>query len=255
MVTEVLNGGITVEEKTQQSANAPTNKIALYFDVIQEHTVSMQNQITDNFVENNTAIQDHIAQSPLQITLRGLSGEVVYIPSGDKLLNQAYDKINVKLGNSNLKTEKMHILPALLPPVDNATQMAKNAVNYIEASYRRYEKIIKNFKNPLDKNLRLKTIYRDLSILRESNTALIVTTPYETFDNMYIQSLVLRQGNENYVTDIELTLKQIKFTETETTGVDKETMAKLNAGCRAKPEDHGLARGKTVSVAKLIYHI
>lgn len=258
MVQETLQGTIAVS-----SNDTVSNNIELYFDIITEHSISVQNQITDNYLENNTAIQDHIAHSPVVISLRGLSGEAVYIPSTntdpatnkDGLIKKAYNYaggyMSAKTGISNVP-EKLAVIPALLPPVDNITQLAKNAVTYVEASYNRYKKIIKNFINPLERRNRLKIVYRDLKALRDSNASLIVKTPYETFGDMYIQSVAFRQGNENYVTDIELTLKQLQFTEVQVTGADKEVLAKYNATARAPEENHGTVQGVKKSLAAQI---
>lgn len=232
---------------------APTNIAGLYFDIIQEHNISIQNSITDNWVENNTAIADHIAHQPLIITLRGISGEIVFVPP-TKTLDTLYKGVNSaiqnrladgKMANNNVIIDKLTLIPALLPPVDNITQLAKNAVQYIESSYKLYEKIIKNFTNN-NRESHLWQIYRELEEISASNTAMIVETPFKVFDNMYIQSINFTQGNQLYSADIVLTLKQINFTETLTTGVDEKTMAKYNAYARAKQENHGLVPGKTI---------
>lgn len=82
--TLVLAGGVTVSRKADKSIRYPEQmpdpRIALYFDTIEEHTLNIQNQITDNYIENNTSIQDHIAHAPITISMRGLIGEVVYKP-------------------------------------------------------------------------------------------------------------------------------------------------------------------------------
>ena len=222
--TTVLTGSISVTEKPSSAVsatdvNAPSNMISVYFDVLQEHSVSIQNQITDNYIENNTSIQDHIAQNPLIVSLHGLSGEVVY-SAPRKALDWLYEKTNTfiqerfnsgnPMANTNLLTDKLTIIPALLPSVDNVTQTAKNTIQYVEASVERYKKIIdvQNYTNKF-RETRLRQIYNDLAQLRANNTLLIVETPYQAFDNMVIQSVTLTQGNENFVTDISMTLKQI----------------------------------------------
>ena len=222
-------------------------KIAVYFDIIEEHSVSLTSQITDNWMENNIYINDHIVNNPIEISLRGLSGEVVYQPSTNNgLLKDWQDSVDGKLNNyKGLSTGKLGILAQLLPPVDNLTQLAKNVVTYVESSYNRYKKIIKGFNNQGQREERLRTIYRNLSALRESKTALIVRTPYETFDNMYIQSLVLRQSNQNYITDIELTLKQVYFVDSLTTTPDEENREKCNFLQRSEVENHGLVQGES----------
>ena len=242
---------------TGASVLIPNNNIpGLYFDVVMEHSVSIQNQITDNYLENNTAIQDHIAKSPIVVSLRGLSGELVYKPpikslkwmytSANKYIQKIFNKDN-PMANNNLLTDKLTIIPALLPPVDNITQQAKNAVQYVESSVNRYKKIVEvqNFKQEY-RETRLAQIYNDLINLRNSNTLLIVDTPYSSFGDMAIQSITLRQGNQNYITDIELTLKQINYAEVKTTKADSAVLAKYNEVARAEVENCGKAQGVNV---------
>lgn len=246
--TTTLQGGasITAQEAEQ---NTLDYNVGVYFDIIQEHTVSIQNQITDNYIENNTAVQDHIAKSPLVISLRGLSGELVYTPPTkalDFLYNTANTFLQNKYTDERVATDKLTVIPALLPSVDNVTQMAKNAVQYVESSVNRYVKIVKNFTSSLDRETRLEQIYNRFMRLRASDTLLRVETPYKTFDNMVIQSLTLRQGDVKYVTDIELTLKQINFATTYTTKPDTNRLAYYNAIQRTEVENCGKAQGVKV---------
>lgn len=237
MVQEVFKGAVA---KSQDD----DNKIAIYFDIIQEHSINLTSQITDNWMENNTVINDHIANQPLVINLRGLSGEVVYTPSTTKgVLNDLYNTVNSFSKNTGVKTDKLGIIAQLLPPVDNITQKAKNVITYAEASYNRYNKIITDFLNPTLKQTRLKSIYQKLSYYWELKTAFIVQTPYATFENMYIQSLVLRQDNQNFITDIELSLKQVNYTDTLTAKADESVLAKYNGFQRAQESNKGKVQG------------
>lgn len=246
--TTILKGATV---KTQADTDFDKFKnTEYYFDIIQEHSLQIQNQITDNYLENNTAVGDHIAQTPLTITLRGLAGEVVYTPP-TKVLDELYDRSNdflgKKYGNTKVVTDKLTALPMLLPSVDNITQLAKNAVQLAEVTYNRYKKIANYFTSDLQRESRLEEVYRKLSVLRASNSAFIVETPYKSFQDMYIQSLTLRQGNERYITDVELTLKQVRFAEVTTTGVDETVRTKYNAYQQALQRNYGIAQGKSTS--------
>lgn len=251
---EPLKGAVVKAQEETLKGSVET-RASFYFDIIQDHSISLQSQITDNWMENNTAIADHITNSPIVVNLKGLSGELVYVPStSEGWLNSLYDNINFrKLNNTAFKTDKLTVIPQLLPPVDNVTQLAKNAITYIEASANRYKTIFENFKNlknPEQRESRLEQIYSDLHILWELKSALTIETPFKTFEDMYIQSLTLRQGEEGYITDIELTLKQAYFTETQTTEADKAVLDQMNELQRADVEDHGKVQGKNVSIIK-----
>ena len=66
------------------------------------------------------------------------------------------------------------------------------------------------------------------------------------------QSLTLKQGNQLYVTDIEMTLKQLRFSNVTTTAADKNVMAQYNAYARAQVENNGIAQGINEDVS-LVY--
>lgn len=254
MVQEAYQGAVV---KTQDSADEFPKTMEFYFDIIQEHSISLQNQITDNYIENNTAVQDHIAKSPLVVSLRGLIGEIVFTPP-TSFLTEIKEGLNKSTGgNFGAVSEKLGPLSAILPEVSNLDQLARNAVQYTEASVNRYKKIYNSFFSKKtgkllpefqiagNKETRLQEVYRKLSVLRNSNALLTVLTPYdeEPMRNMVIQSVTLRQGNEKFVSDIEMTLKQIKFARTETTKPDEKVMAKYNAIQRTQEANHGKAQG------------
>lgn len=239
---ELVQGAVV---ETQE--NTINNVMSVYFDVIEEHTINLQSQITDNWMEDNSVINDHIANEPIIVNLRGLSGELVYEPSetkADGAINTLQATANNKLGNSTMN--KLSAIGMLYPPVDNYTQLAKNVIVSAEASYNRYKKIVNKFLSNGYKQARLRKIYQDLIVLREAKTALVIQTPYNTFDNMYIQSLTLRQNNLNYITDIELSLKQLNFVNSLTTTADEQTRDKVNFLQRDEVENHSITQGEPI---------
>lgn len=256
--------GALVVSSVQAEANEPDNNIAVYFDTITEHSVNIQNQITDNWLENNSAVQDAIAHSPITVTLSGVSGELVYVPNSEdkRFLRSIYESINAKIKGEpyvdKLKDydipNKLAVIPELLPPVDNVTQMARNLAMQIEDNIARYKKIVDSFILNKNDESRLQEIYRKLMILRDNNTSLVVETPFATFESMYIQSISFTQGNENYSANISMTLKQLNFSDVVETNVDTARLAEINASMRAEVEDHGVVRGKTVD-SSLFYDL
>lgn len=279
-----LQGGISVTAPAATGEAVRVTELITavnyYFDIISEQSIELINQITDNYVENNTAIQDHIAQNPLIINISGLSGEKVfkYDPAvANQLLQegrlQAAKTATIKstafwelvgLGSYSKELNKLSAIPELYPPLSNYMEVAVNAAELVDASITRYANLYNSvfgkeaYNNGevfgVDVNVlsdsRLKEIYNNLSQLRANNTALVVSTPYGIFPDMYIQSVRLRQGEGLFTTDIEMTLKQLRFSNVTTTAADKNVMAKLNAYARANVENNGTAQGKNISLLK-----
>ncbi len=255
------------------------NATIWYFDVITDESIEIINQITDNYVENNTAIQDHIAQNPLVISISGISGENVfkYDPAvanqllaearlqaaktgyGINLNNLQVDSFwdLVGLGSKAKELNKLSAISVLYPPVSNYMQVAMNAVELVDAAVSKYNNLYdsiwgKELGNQqvlgsfAENTTRLQAIYNNLSQLRANNTPLIATTPWGVFNNIYIQSVRLKQGNQLYSTDIEMTLKQLRFSNVTTTAADKDVMAKYNEYARAQVENNGTAQGNSI---------
>lgn len=258
-----LNGSILYESNT--SDTLPTTTV-YYFDIVEDHTINVQNQITDNYLEDNTAVQDHIAQAPISITLRGLIGDKVFTPADAA---ETYDQILQKAKQETSQTafDKLHSLEQLYPPISNLEQIAWNAYDTVKNTIVHYGGIVASlvFNNnmPIDafngtisedaKETRLQEIYRKLLILRSNTTSFVVETPFKTFQDMYIESISFHQGNENYVGDLEINLKQLRFAQVSTTAADQKVMSQYNAWAQATEENNGMAQGKRKSIAASIY--
>lgn len=243
----------------------PNNLLAYYFDVISSHAISTQSQITDNYLENGTAVQDHIAHSPLQITLSGLCGDVVYKSSDaeeDYIRELGYAKYkSVEIEAFN----KLSTLTTLAPQVNNTMAKAQLGVQKKALTFQRYLGIFRSFINyntPLDKyyglnqnylNIRLKEVYESLKWLKDNNVPLFVNTPWGDFEDMYILSLTLRQGDVNFSSDIEITLKQLRFADVENTEVDENVMATYNAQAQADVQNNGKSQGEYTFLGEVVH--
>lgn len=245
----------------------PTNFIGYYFDIITNHAVSTQSQITDNYLENGTAVQDHIAHSPLQITLSGLCGDIIY------RTQQAEEDYIRYLGDAKIYSNTLEIknkltsLTTLSPRLNNTMQKYLNKVNSAIASTQRYIGIFNSFVNsntPLNKyynlnqnllNVRLKEVYEKLKWLKDNNIALYVTTPFGDFENMYILSMTLRQGDVNFAADLEITLKQLRFADVKFTEVDEKVMATYNSQPRANIQNNGKTQGEYTLLGEVAHNM
>lgn len=241
---KTLTGGIAVTSEDETTSN----EAGFYFDVITEHSVNIENNITDNYLENNTAIQDTIAHAPITVTLSGLIGELVYVPStnNNRFLNKFYKLLNEESKNAirdYAVTNKLSTIGQLLPPVDNITQLAKNSVVYVEDTIDRYKKIYKNFTRNMNDYGRLQEVYLKLIKLRKLNTAFVVMTPFDCFYNMYIQNISLSQANENHIANISITFKELNFTDVQVTEANQAVLARYNKEVQAQVENNGKADG------------
>lgn len=249
----ILEGGVS-----ETAVILTDNNIGHWFSTIIEDTLNLQSQITDNYVESNTSVQDHIAISPVTITMRGYIGEVEFRPP-TVFTNYLTDKINNYTSDTFGITvsDKLGAISALLPPVDNITQAARNAVQYVESSFNRYKRIYNQLMSLSKKGQKQVTesvqqyVAKNLKEMWENRTLVEVVTPYGLYKNMAIQSITLTQGNTTTQSDLSVTLKQINFAETQTTKPDESVMAKYNAIQRTEIENCGKAQGVEVDNSRL----
>lgn len=211
-------------------------KCAILFDYISDETSTNEAVITDNFVESNYAVQDHIAIRPRTYRLRGYIGEVVY-KAPSKTLNWIEEeaKTNIVL-QKTLKAVKP--ITALSGIVSNYTQSAINVANQIESSINRYVDIWQNFKEKKQfLGKRQKYVYTALKTMLENrlpveldglmfdkNVFVGVTKDGQTKENYkrvyFLQSVTAHQGDNAFISDIEVVIKEIRVAQTALTEVD-----------------------------------
>ena len=253
--------GELIEENSK-----PFQLIKYFFDVVNDDTVTYNAQITDNWIESNSAIQDHIALQPVTITMRGLCGELVYDAKQAELdykteLAQAKERnsqfaILWKYGDFKGIEDvdgKLVAIGKIAPPLSNITEMAQNNWELLNIQNQKASKIVDAFKNRNNKTMaqqmnnynglstnarqsRLKQVGDEFKKAILGRKSFTVNTPFGTFENMYLQTVTLHQGEEDYIGDIDITLKQIRFAQTQTTKADEKTLSELNSLAQAQSE-------------------
>lgn len=246
----------------------------LVFSIIKTHRTSLNAQITDNYIENNTALQDHIAFSPIVVTLSGLVGENVLTSAAAELQTQEQlltarafqnqilwgDRGEWWEGLTNPSSplgNKLNTLSILIPASSNITQLAKNAVSQVYTSARRYIGAFAGFFNQntasLPKsnrgnieNQKLKYAYNALQFTFYNRKACVIHTPWKTFQDMYIQSIEITQDDVNHIMDVSVTFKQLKFASVQYGKVNEQVRASYNAAATADLENDGKAQTNSI---------
>lgn len=179
------------------------------FDIPQTETITLSSDITDNFTEDNSFINDHRIIKPTKISLTGLVGELV-IKSGFQdlileTLQSSLTTIDAYAGQyTNGMTQTIQeIFSTGVNAVSRATQLANRAKN-----------IILGFDGEGQYNNLQQRAFNNLRSLFQSNTILTVQTPWEYYDNMLIETVEFTQNEETeFETEISVTLKEIRFAQ------------------------------------------
>lgn len=205
----------TYSYQTQQSL--PT----LVFDYEGEQTVTCQSDITDHFIEDNTAIQDQIALRPEIITTHGFIGE----------LN---DIAPAALKTAKLVSEKLTIIDAYTPVLSTtaliayneafqAYQVANNAKNAAVSAWATItggsgDTIVGNSGiKPSQIQNRQQKMFQQFYAYWQNRQFFTVQTPWAVFQNMVIMNLrAIQDETTRVITDFEVSFKRIRLASTAT---------------------------------------
>lgn len=222
------------------------------FHIPETEIVKFENDITDHYVDTNTAVQDHIAQKPITITLTGLVGDYFY--SNNKLEDLVA-----------LIIPTMTLVKEFLPEIRNATSFLKLRKYNQETKLTADGQIAagldaEKYKfNAMD----LFTLFQSLYKLKSAQTRAFiffecmwksralfsVETTWKRYDNMVIQSLQPKRDKNADITEFSITFKQISFTQTltETAEEYKNRVEQQQAEIVNK----GVEKGESVSISDI----
>jgi hypothetical protein len=182
-----------------------------FFDIEDENSIELTSDITDHFVEDNTAINDHIALHPEIVTVHAFVGELANTPPpGMEFLRDLTDRLAALAPYlPNFVTQAQQIYNQIEQTVKQATKLLNSA----KTLYNVYKK--KSINNPQDKQT---YAYNFFYSLWQSRALFSVKTPWGNFTDMAILNMRAYQSPDSkYMTDFSITFKKIRFAETITT--------------------------------------
>jgi hypothetical protein len=218
----------------------PDDKIegidGLVFDIPESESLALKAQITDHFVEDNTALQDHIAISPISVTLSGKVAEVVMEQSK---LQQYAQSILTTLGSLSA------IAPTLSQSAASVLKKTLQAKAAADAVVARYKNAASLFDDKATAS-KQKRYYQKIKGMFDSRGVFTVQTPWVTLSNMAIEAVNFEQdeSTKDWST-VSVTLKQIQFAKTKTvTGKLKGRIVQQKAPLADKGKNIGKSLAK-----------
>lgn len=211
------------------------------FDSATDDSIQMSADITDHYTESNLSINDHVAIHPIRIVMKGYVGELIYNtnPSGVlglfSSIQNALTTVPAYLGKYT---------PKGLQDVQKVLIKGTSFVNKVDNYIARAKNIVGLF-GKANKTNNQQDAYATLKNLFLSRVMCSVETPFEYFDgNMIIESIAFRQGeNDKYLTDIWVTLKEIRVAKVTVSPVNKLTTAGRALFQRQSLFDNGKSKG------------
>lgn len=198
---------------------------AFLFNYEGEQTVTVESDITDHFVETNSAIQDQIALKPEIITTHGFIGELNnVVPFGLQTLKKAAEKLTA-IGSYAPQlsvTAQLAYNEAFL-----LYQVGTNAVNAAVSAWSSVGNLDSNGQSVIGSNgletsfeiantqNKQQTAFQQLYGYWRSRTLFTVQTPWAVFQNMAIRSLrAIQDAETRVITDFEISFKMIRYAST-----------------------------------------
>lgn len=261
--------------------NSNSNNLLAKFYACQSERVECSFDITDNYVEDNSAVHDHIGVKPLTFRLRGKIGDVAYPlnDNADSILNAMLEsRLNAEI--TSIKTK---VATVLTPKLTNYMSAAMAAYDFVSDNVKgiagTLTKIgvmaynttkINNLlskselgKKALGKLKGLNTIEKPkhytgerkapqtpqlvlTHILSNTGKPLTLVNDMGTWKNVFITNAYLEQKESRYTGDVVVELKQLRYTEVKISKIDYKQYASRYAQQRADEEDAGNTNGNKV---------
>lgn len=195
---------------------------ALLFNYEGEQTVSLTSDITDHYIEDNTAVQDQIARKPVMVTTHGFIGE----------LN---DIAPAALEPLKIIAEKLTTIPGYVPQLSTSALIAYNqaqqaynrAVSLKNAAVGVWSSINGSTNQSVingssftkgENQTKQQVYFQQFYGYWAANSLFTVQTPWAVFQDMAIQTLrAIQDAETNMISDFEITFKQLRFASTLST--------------------------------------
>lgn len=216
LVTPQTTVGYQPQLKGQTTAQGK----ALLFHYEGEQSATLESDITDHFVEDNTAIQDQISLKPETITTNGFIGDLNnVVPAALQPLQAAA----TKLGSISAYTPGFSETALLaFNEAAFAYQLAVNVASSAISSWQSVngggEAVVGSSgitNTGLASQSPQQIAFQQFYAYWKNRTLFTVQTPWAIFQNMAIKTLRAVQSAEtNVITDFEVTFKIMRFATT-----------------------------------------
>ena len=225
------------------------------FDTRGEEEATLESDITDNWVEDNTSMQDHIGLKPMTITLRGYVGELTNkLP---KELTELQEKAYNSLGDWRRFVPNANIMAAspFAPTLTTQAQYIVNRANEVYGIYKKANRTISRLEDrmeqiPTPDVTNQQKVWGRFYELWEKRSLVSVYTPFGVFTSMAILSLNARQEEESsYISEFSVTFKKVRIAGEIKTYNDEDKQKQAQAALTlSEQKDKGIKKPSNKSL-------
>lgn len=261
MAIEQLSNFGALKNATQQIKIKPQNLKGIagfIFDITERESIRLESEITDHYIEDNTTIQDHIALKPIEFSITGSVGELIYSKNGstELIFNENTGKYDIKIkpNYESIIEEKLLAFSPFAPDLAQQASQLFNQVQNLINKAKDLNKAVKNIYNLFNdvevakKETRQAKAYEFFKALWENRQYFTIDTYWATFDNMAIISIEVDQTDTDTISTFNIKFKQLRFAQTILTSLNSQGR---RANQTSKANNKGKAKGQTKSTSLL----
>jgi hypothetical protein len=192
------------------TGTTPTSGInGFVFDFLGEEAITMESEITDHYVEDNYAIQDHIAQKPIKYIAKGFIGELINIfPSSLLSILTTIQTLDAVPGLSPVFSAQANQV------YNQISATGSQIVNVIGQAQSIYS-LISGVSTTAN---RQQNAYNTFINFWQNRVNCTIETPWGVLYSMYIERVEpVQPENSQIISEFSVTFKQIRLTTTLTT--------------------------------------
>lgn len=220
------------------------------FDIPTGEEISLQADITDHYTESGSFNTDHIVLKPLEITLSGLKGELVYTAPKKGSSSDVLSSISTSLTTISGLTGSL--TPGATQKLNLIASQAQYAAGQLAAIQKRASNLVKYFSGEDSSSTLQEKAFKDLYSLWKSKQVVTVQTPWAFFGNMAIRSISARQDDQtNDYTDFSITLKEMRFADVNKTTFDSGSYKSAIEAQKSDTNSLGNVQGGAANVSTL----
>jgi hypothetical protein len=244
--------GYQPQTQPTDDGSIPVQPPKFLFNYEGENVVNLDSDITDHFVEDNTAIQDQIALTPEIITTQGFIGEVNnVVPEELEVLKIAAQKLEA------LGAYAPALTTTALLAYNSALQLYQTAQGARNAAVSSWSSIsgqggqsvitgtetaeeLAQIRNQTQAQTKQQVAFNQFYGYWRSRTLFTVQTPWAIFKNMAIKSFkAVQDGETDQVTTFEVTFKLMRFAEARLAFSEGESVTFDNNNAQGRAFDQG----------------
>lgn len=207
----------------------------LHLHIYGNETMTLTADVTDNYVENNVAYQEHIALKPKVFTVSGEVGELTWFRN---------DEANSVTGSV---AQKLTPIVSFFPPISKSASSIQDKAMKIMGvvdSLDNFANRVWDFLSNDDVNTEQKKVYKYLMTLWQRRVPIDIKTPYGKISNYVIQSVEFTQPDRTVdKSQVKISFKEFKTVIEKRVRVDKKKLQGRKSAQQAAKQNKGTTSG------------